>query len=181
MSQMKSRKGAVSRLLVVDASVLHRAGDLGERSGACASLLDAIQTICHKVLLSPEISKEWDDHQSPNAREWRGSMMGKGKLTLMRVNSEEFKARIEQCVPSEHNVKKHELNKDAHLLAAAYAADKVLLTADKKLHELCTHYGIEQNIEWLKVSNPIPPLEREEIQNRLVDLATTRPNPPLPT
>jgi predicted nuclease of predicted toxin-antitoxin system len=180
MSQIKSRKGAVSRLLVVDASVLHRGGNLGKGTGICASLLEAIQTVCHKVVLSKEISKEWDVHQSPNAYAWRAIMMGKGKLMPMRINSEQFETQIEQCVPLEHTAKKTALRKDAHLLAAAYAADKLLLTADKKLLELCKEYGVAQNIEWLEVSNPSPDQERQQLLHRLVDLATTRPNPPLP-
>ena len=170
-----------SRLLVVDASILHSAGVREGYSAVCMSLLNAILTICHRAVITQDILEEWNKHQSSLAKKWRASMVGRRKLIkLDHVDRNFFDDQVTQNVPAGDVKKKRELLKDIHLLAAAYQADKLLLTADVKLHSLCEQYAIQQNIEWLTVSQNNHFRENGALMNRLRDLATTRPNPPLP-
>lgn len=170
-----------SRLLVVDASILSSAGVKEGYSAACMSLLNAVLTICHRAVITQDILEEWNKHQSILAKKWRASMVGRRKLIkLDHVDRNFFDDQVTEHVPASDVKKKRELLKDIHLLAAAYEADKLLLTADVKLHSLCEQYGIQQNIEWLLVSQNNHLKENDALINRLRDLATTRPNPPLP-
>jgi predicted nuclease of predicted toxin-antitoxin system len=170
-----------SRLFVVDASILYGAGEKEGYSAVCMSLLNAILTICHRAVITKDILQEWNKHQSNLAKKWRASMVGQRKLVkLDQVDRNFFDDQVTENVPAGDINKKRELLKDTHLLAAAYAADKLLLTADVKLYSLCKEYGIQQNIEWLTVSQNNGLEENGAVLDRLRDLATTRPNPPLP-
>ena len=170
-----------SRLLVIDASILRGAGVKEGYSAVCMTLLNAILKICHRAAITSEILEEWNTHQSILARKWRASMVGQRKLIKVdQFKRDFFDDQVTQNVPAGHINNKKELLKDTHLLAAAYEADKLLLTADVKLHSLCEQYGIQQNIEWLTVAQNSHLKENDALIDRLWDLATARPNPPLP-
>ena len=52
-----------SRRLVIDASVVHAAGPEGATfptSKNCRDFLKAVLTICHNVVMTPEIGKEFE-------------------------------------------------------------------------------------------------------------------------
>src|SRR6266568_2952163 len=73
----------VSRRLVIDASVARAAGGEGTThptSKHCRDLLQAVLTICHRVVLTPDITQEWNTHQSRFARLWRVSMVARKKI-----------------------------------------------------------------------------------------------------
>jgi BMFP domain-containing protein YqiC len=166
-----------SRLLVVDASVMRSAGIKEGCSAACAGLLNEILKIC--AVITADIQAEWNQHQSSVAKKWRSAMASKGKLVKLDLpERENFDKKVNACVPKANIKDKNELLKDTHLLAAAYGADRLLLTADVKLLGLCEKHAIEQNIEWLTVAPAHG--THQALFDRLRDLATSRPNPPLP-
>ena len=109
-------------------------------------------------------------------------MIAKKKLILVELDKQSVDTKINQLVPQQNTAQRRELLKDAHLLAAAYHADRLLLTADSALHELCTRHDIvEGEIEWIKLLPQNTTEQNAAHLERLKDLATTRPNPPLPT
>ncbi len=169
-----------SRLLVVDASVMRGSGAQDGHSATCTRLLNDIMNICHRTAITTQIKAEWDKHQSVEAIKWRARMNGKKKLVPVAHDESLVRTDIEQKVPSGHSAQKQALLKDAHLLAAAMATDRLLLTADTKLKALCEKHHIDQNIEWLTITAADPQPVRQALFDRLKDLASTRPNPPLP-
>ncbi|MGA9382780.1 MAG: hypothetical protein WBV73_28800 [Phormidium sp.] len=63
----------VSKLLVIDASVARAAGGESAKSPTskyCRDFLLAVLDISHRVVMTPDIRKEWDKHQSSFARTW---------------------------------------------------------------------------------------------------------------
>jgi len=120
----------VKRLvIVVDASVVRAAGETEHPvSSACRGCLLAILAICHRVGITPESSEEWKRHMSRFSRKWRLSMAGRRKAptTVEPANAplqldnytEKARAAIE---------------KDRHLLEAALAADRIIVTLDESL------------------------------------------------
>jgi hypothetical protein len=168
-----------SRLFVIDASVMSGAGSKEGYSGACTGLLNEILNICHRAVITEDIKLEWDKHQSLAAKKWRSAMASKRKLVRLDLPARKnFDDKVNACVPKANLNDKRELLKDTHLLAAAYGADRLLLTADVKLLGLCEKHAIEQNIEWLTVSHVHG--SHQALFDRVRDLATSRPNPPLP-
>jgi len=142
-----------SRLLVVDASVMRSAGGrMQSRSATCSQVLDAIFNICHRVAVSSEITEEWNQHQSNFARKWRRSMVAKKKLVPVGTgnHTNELRTRI-RMTPNVGDKDSEALLKDAHLLAAAQAADRVLISNDAALQGLCKKHGLVQDVEWINI------------------------------
>lgn len=119
----------MKRLVIVDASVVRAAGETEHPvSSACRGCLLAILDICHRVGITSESSDEWKRHMSQFSRKWRRSMAARRKAptTVERVNAplqlhnytEKARAAIE---------------KDRHLLEAALAADRIIVTLDESL------------------------------------------------
>jgi len=77
----------ISILLVIDASVARAAGTENATSPtaqACCAFLKAVLEICHRMVMTPEIKKEWDKHESRFAKKWRSTMIAKKKLEYRR-------------------------------------------------------------------------------------------------
>src|SRR5712692_7348420 len=73
-----------SRKIVIDASIARAAG--GEKasfpdSKLCRDLLKIVLKVCHQLVFTSEISKEWKKHRSTFARQWRVSMEARKKVT----------------------------------------------------------------------------------------------------
>ena len=71
------------------------------------------------------------------------------------------------------------LKKDAHMLAAALEADRVIVTGDRILKNL-TDGSLGLSLEWLLVHQNDTAVERQKVMTRLVDLSRNKPNPLLP-
>ena len=78
-----SKKAKVSKLLVIDASIARSCGAPNATfptSKNCRDFLNAVLTICHRMVLTDDIKEEWDKHQSIYAKKWRSSMVAKRKV-----------------------------------------------------------------------------------------------------
>jgi hypothetical protein len=174
-----------SRLFVIDASVMRSAGDLKNQGypSACSQMLQSIELICHRVAITTDVRDEWNKHQSKFAKIWRARMIAKKKLIPIEPDKESIQTKIKQQVPKQNTAERRALLKDAHLLAATYAANRVLLTADHALHALCDKHAVvaQGQIEWIELLPQNTATQNYAHLQRLVDLATTHPNPPLPT
>ena len=99
-------------------------------------MLMVIRKADHRIVVTDEISEEWNRHASGFARSWRVSMETRGKtikvrptdcadvLTILR-NSKNFSAPQTAIV-----------EKDMHLVAAARSADKTILSLDERTRVL---------------------------------------------
>jgi len=124
----------VSRRLVIDASVARSAG--GERasyprSKNCRDFLSAVLTICHHIVLTPEISKEEREHWSSFSRKWLDRMYGRKKVHYLGnpVNPV-LRGRIEHALRNAPGKEREAVRKDFLLIEAALLADRTVVSLD---------------------------------------------------
>jgi hypothetical protein len=131
----------VSRRLVIDASVARAAG--GEEatyptSKHCRDLLQAVLAICHRVVLTPDITREWNTHQSRFARLWRVSMAARKKVYHTDISiDQELHNKIESSTASAR--KQEAMRKDMLLIAAVLRTDKTVVSLDDIAR---THFAV---------------------------------------
>lgn len=125
--------------LVVDASVARAAG--GEKasdptSKQCRDFLLAVYTICHRIVLTPEIDDEWKRHQSGFVRKWRRWMDGPKKIIRLdpELAYKELFARIERLAASDQD--REAMEKDFCLIEAALTADQIVVSRDETVRGL---------------------------------------------
>ena len=122
-----------SRRLVIDASVARSSGGpeaTFPASKECRDFLIAVLTICHQVVMTAELTEEWNKHQSNFARTWRVSMVARKKL--QRINpaqNSSLRARILESTAKKKDQKAVE--KDFHLVEAALDADGIVVSLDE--------------------------------------------------
>ena len=121
-----------SRRLVIDASVVQAAGPEGATSPTsknCRDFLKAVLTICHQVVMTPDIGEEWKKHLSGFSRKWRVSMEAKKKVHRPgSVVDDELRARISNAASSDKE--RDALSKDTLLIEAALATDCAIAALD---------------------------------------------------
>jgi hypothetical protein len=115
-----------SRRLVIDASVARASGQtVHPASRRCREFLSAVLKICHRAAITRELAAEWDKHQSQFARIWRAEMRSRGKIVdLPDVTDEEFRGQVDLDSPG--------VRKDLHLIEAALATDKLIVSLDER-------------------------------------------------
>jgi len=147
-----------SKNLVIDADVARASGGSNAthpNAITTRNFLDAVLTICHKVVMTPEMQAEWNAHQSGYARTWRRSMVNKRKLVVLNaVKRHDIRSQIESLSVSANN--KKAMLKDFHLIEAALASDCRVVSLDdtvKNLFSATTNSIPElRNILWV---NPV--------------------------
>jgi hypothetical protein len=170
----------VSRLLVIDASVLRSAGNKLGHSAHCARVLTSILEICHRAVICPEIQKEWNEHQSRISTKWRAAMNARKQLVKTNISDHQTRLTNQvQNLPKISNVQRSALAKDVHLLAAAAHADHIVVSGDGALKSLCDAY-LTEPIEWLLALNSDSESQRGLLLMRLIELAKSKPFPSLP-
>ncbi len=137
---MPPRRGAgladmakvTSRRLVIDASIVHAAGPEGATfptSKNCRDFLEAVRTICHQVVMTPEIRDEWKLHLSRFSRKWRVSMEAKKKVYRPgSLVDDELRAKI--CRAASSQKERSAMSKDTLLIEAALATDCAIAALD---------------------------------------------------
>lgn len=139
-------KKKLSRVLVVDASVARSAGETeNNMSSACRRYLSDILKICHRIIWTDEIKNEWNKHMSRFTRKWLGTMVSRKKWirdlspNQIDLNLSEFSTKAQKTI-----------GEDRHLLEAAFAADRVILTRDESLRS-----ALNERVEGKKIVNSI--------------------------
>ncbi|MEP7338733.1 MAG: hypothetical protein ABI977_13435 [Acidobacteriota bacterium] len=128
----------ISRRLVIDASVARSSG--GEdatfpTSKHCRDFLKAALSICHCIVLTPEIQSEWHKHQSNFARRWLVSMFARKKVEQVgSVANQNLRDKIHAAAENEKT--RAAMLKDVHLLEAAMATDETIIALDEIVREL---------------------------------------------
>jgi hypothetical protein len=131
---------AKSKRLVIDADVLHSAGGeqtVHPRAKHCRDFLKAVLTICHRVARTPAIDEEWNCHSSDFSRKWRVWMNSKKKLERVQTDFSEARSllrNVERTVNSDKEI--DAVRKDIHLIHAALAADRSIVSCDETARQL---------------------------------------------
>jgi hypothetical protein len=143
------KKAAVSRDLVVDASVMRAAGEtVHPTSSSCRNTLKAVIEICHHVLISEPIEAEWDKHESRFSRKWKIAMMNKRKVG--RTSSSLAPIILKKAKETDRKI----IEKDRHLLDAAYAHGRIIITLDNKIQKALQRTGNEKMLQEIRWLNP---------------------------
>ena len=159
-----------SRRLVIDSSVVRAAGGEGAvhpTSKRCRDFLKALLKICHRVVLSDDIKREWDSAGASRfSQKWLTQMTGRGKVVKLRnTRNDELRQDIRESAKTERE--RREMLKDAHLIEAALATDKTVASLDENARSSFRHISTavpelkpvvwvnpanedEEPIEWLK-------------------------------
>ncbi|OYQ63362.1 hypothetical protein B9G53_17465 [Pseudanabaena sp. SR411] len=130
-----SKKAKVSKLLVIDASIARSCGAPNATfptSKNCRDFLNSVLTICHRMVLTDDIKEEWDKHQSIYAKKWRSSMVAKRKVEYRAdvAFNQALRDRLDKVAESDRP--RETMWKDCHLLEAAIATDKIVVSLDEK-------------------------------------------------
>jgi len=131
---------AKSKRLVIDADVLHSAGDekaIHPTAKRCRDFLQAMLKICHRVVQTTAIGEEWRRHCSRFARKWLKQMHSRKKvkqIQLSRAAAESLLPNVEETAKSEKEL--DAVRKDIHLIHAALATDRSVISCDEIARKL---------------------------------------------
>ncbi len=156
-----TKKARISKVLVVDASVMRAAGGEGAIDPAPANARDALKailSICHKLCDSPDLREERKRHQSKFAKLWFTQMHARRKVVICEPPS---CSAILADIRSFRSVTQADVaavEKDIHLIAAALVSGRVVLSWDNRValafRKVCadsgtvTHKAIA-NVLWI--------------------------------
>ena len=145
--------GKASAALVIDASIARAAGETEHPvSSGCRSFLQEILKICHRVVMTPEVSAEWKKHRSRFAYGWLASMTARKKV--VRPGPVE-NAGLRQTIHSLEltDSVREAILKDIHLVEAAYATDQAVAslddTARQYLRQIAEHVKSLRSLVWV--------------------------------
>ena len=142
--------------IVVNASVARAAG--GEDATAlisinCTVFLETVLDECsHHIVMTPELSEEWNAHQSIFAATWLRSMIARKRFNYEQppVN-QALRGKIERTTSRESEIEV--MRKDFHLLEAALATDQTIVSLDEIIRGCFTRaaqrVGEIQHIVWV--------------------------------
>ena len=153
-------KSESSKRLVIDASIARAAGRTDHPiSKACRVFLEGVLNICHHVVLTKEITEEWNRHQSNFTVFWRSSMFARRKVARHEVaQNDAFRTSIQNFGFSEKE--RAAVLKDAHLIEAALETDLTIVSLDETARGLLRRAA--QNVKPLKQVLWVNPTNDEE-------------------
>ena len=160
---MRSRD---SKRLVIDADVARASGSetaTHPRAEHCRDFLNAVLSLSHRLVMTEKINNEWKNHQSRFARRWRVSMDARKRIE--RINPPEY-AELQTKVTATTNdtYEIEAMEKDFHLLQAALATDRTVISLDETIRQLfkraSQRVGEIRNIIWV---NPDRTTEEQPI------------------
>ena len=145
-----------SKRLVVNASVARAAGGEGATASvsiSCTEFLETLRDECsHRVVMTPELSEEWEENQSKFAATWLRSMIARKRFDYVDppVN-QALRDEIEGTATRETEIEV--MRKDFHLLEAARATDQAIISLDETVRGLFAratqHVGEIRDIVWV--------------------------------
>ena len=155
-----------SKRLVIDTDVAQASGDedaTDPRAINCRDFLKEVRSQDHRVVMTREISDEWKRHRSGFALEWRVSMDARRRID--RIDPPEGKELRDKVTNTANNENEIELmEKDFHLLQAAFVTDQSIISLDETVRGLfkqaSQQVGEIRNIIWV---NPDRTAEEQPI------------------
>lgn len=160
----RRKKAPASKLLVVDASVLHASGSkeaIHPVAANCRDILMIILDVCHRTAVTAAILEEWNRHQSRFARIWRRSMYARGKVvSVPTAECSDVHTALKQSQDLSAN-QVSAAEKDLHLVAAARSADRTIISLDNAaLAVFCKLTPVTGAIADLFWIDPVADLDR---------------------
>lgn len=139
--------------IVIDADVGCSSSRPGKSLSAyslqCFEILDAILGKGLYIVLTPEILSEWDDHASYVSVKWLGQMRSRGQCINI---SAEVPRTLGTAISALPGGLREIAVKDEHLLAAAIARGKRVISNDKKARRvfvrLATSVAVLEKVHW---------------------------------
>jgi hypothetical protein len=130
-TEMSKRTG---KSLVIDAFIARSASETNHpTSSACRECLKSILKHSHRMVITKEISREWRKHQSLFAQDWLKTMFQKKRLHSLKPsqvgNIDGLMDFIDTLEPQKV---REDAYKDIHLIEAAIASDKRIISSDEK-------------------------------------------------
>jgi hypothetical protein len=125
--------GRRARRLVVDASVAGAAGRTeAPTSKRCRDFLLTLrdETEC-RVVMPPKLRNEWEDHMSGFTRVWLRNMTQRGRVVPEVVPPSVRMRREIERVAATKKSETEALRKDFHLVEAAIAHDRTVISSDE--------------------------------------------------
>ena len=120
--------------LVVNASVARAAS--GEEATAlvsinCTEFLETFRDECrHHIVMTPELSEEWNAHQSIFTATWLKSMIARRRFDYVEpLVNRVLREKIEKTATHEKQIEA--MRKDFHLLEAARETDQTIISLDE--------------------------------------------------
>src|SRR5690349_18987807 len=120
------------RRLVIDACVIGRANEhTDEPSLRCAHFLVAVLEVQSRAVLTPELFAEWHRHMSFFAEQWLVRMFGEKQIERIQIVPDKtLRAAVERA--ASHPTAAAEMLKDCHLIEAARATDRAVVSIDEE-------------------------------------------------
>lgn len=153
-----------SKRLAIDTSVARSAGGenaVHPQAKDCRDFLLKVLSLCHKIVVNPEMKEEWYKHESKFFRKWRVQMVAKRNFIYVDKQDKAFldiKAQIESLAKTYEN--REAMEKDCFLLELALAHDKIVVSDDEKVRNLFREISNRvteiREVNWI---NPIKPQE----------------------
>lgn len=147
------RTSKKSRVFVIDASLARACGLRSQMAIEAAEFLRAVIRICHRAVLTNEITEEWLRHQSGFFVGWLSSMFAKRKH--LRYGPTDLEARLREKVSKlqmQAEVRTA-LEKDLRLVAAALSVGGVVASLDeqarKHFRAAAASIGELRSVEWV--------------------------------
>ena len=125
--------------LVVDTSVARAAGGVDATDSVsinCTKFLEIFRDdSLHHIVMTFELSEEWDEHQSNFATEWLGNMIATRRFHYIELpQNRALYDEIEATAVREEDI--NAMLKDFHLLQAALATDQSIISLDETIRGL---------------------------------------------
>lgn len=149
-----------STRLVIDTDVAQAAGNknsvhpTGQR---CRDFLMAVRDNHLLFVMTPEIKKEWNKHQSNFARKWRRSMISRKQFC--NINPASYQTLLDRL--EDDSVSKNQMaamKKDWHVVEAALETDRTVASKESIVRELfakaCGRVAELQAIVWVNPDQP---------------------------
>ena len=142
--------------LVVDASVARAAGDEDATASVsinCTEFLETFRDECqHHIVMTLEISEEWNTHQSNFATTWMKSMIARKRFDYVKpAVNKALSDKIEDTATHENQLEV--MRKDFRLLEAALATDRAIISLDESIRQHFTRaaqrVGEIRNTVWV--------------------------------
>lgn len=144
----------ISRRLVVDASVGQAAGTTEHPvSTACRESLKQIMTVCHRIVMTEALWREWRRHSSNYSQTWLAAMVSKRKM--VEVSPSPAPPGLTSALDDTAFSKKDRdnISKDLHLVLAAVATDRAVVSRDDNARALfqllAEHANAIASVSWV--------------------------------
>lgn len=148
------------RRLVIDPSIARAAGGVDAvfpTSKICRDTLSEVLTIGHQLVMTTDLRDEWRRHQSRFARTWLVSMYARRKVHTADDVSRNESLRLGLIRTAELAVQRAAILKDCHLVEAALATDRAILSLDERmralLHRAAASVEDLQQVAWVNPTN----------------------------